>query len=136
MTEGARKDGDTADLADRLIRLLERHDIAEFSYQDAERKIDLVLARSVAAQAAPVLPPAAGGSQPARFVTSPGVGRFRAAPGALPRRVAKGEIVGFVTSGLARQPVLSPGDGSIGQACQADDTGVGYGEALFTFEQD
>ncbi len=122
----------------RIIDLMERHGIAEFEYEsDATH---LKLNRDAEATNVPQVGEASlTALQPDQTaISSPGVGWFLIShpattlvPPALPRRVEKNEIVGYVRTGALLRPVLADRDCQLLHALQADGAPVGYGEALF-----
>ena len=127
MSDPARFHPLAADTVERLLALLETHGVQEFSYEDGALTLEVRGGRVEL----PSLPPKRQGS-----ISSPTVGLFRPGKGDLPRRIAAGERVGMIATGHMLLPVLAPGPGLLIEACQAADTGVGYGEALYIYEQD
>lgn len=126
----------------RIIHLMERHGIAEFEYEIGAT--ELKLSRD-AATARPTQndPAMAMASRPEpenpATIDAPGVGWFlishpaaTTAPAPLPRRVEKGEIVGYIRTGALLRPVLADRDCDLLRALRSEGTAVGYGEALFT----
>lgn len=127
---------DTAAETGHLIALMARHGIGTFEYRDGERALRIV--NGVMEEGAePVeLPPAPDSAASISYARSPAVGRFqRAGEAVMPRTVARGEIIGFVTSGLLRLPVTAPDDGELLSVCHPDETPVGYDTALFEYRK-
>lgn len=127
---------DTAAETERLVALMVHHGIAAFEYRDGERTIRIVNGAVEDADALPAERAQALPSLPVLPVRSPAVGRFlRAGADPLPAAVTKGQILGFVTSGMLRLPVQAPEDGLLLSVCHADETPVGYGTTLFEYRQ-
>ena len=118
-----------------VIALMERHGVATFDYEHGTTQLHLTVGAD-AQDAAPASPDPAAMADP-ETIRSPGVGIVlyahpaNAGPvPALPRKAAKGEVVAYIKTGLTLRAVLATKDCRLQRALVADETGVGYGEAL------
>ncbi|GEO83586.1 MULTISPECIES: hypothetical protein [Alphaproteobacteria] len=122
-----------------ILDLMQRHGIAEFEYEDADRHI--ITSAGVAAEATrsprrPTPPP-----QACETLVAPHIGIFQAAhprdgeDAALPRLVRCGEIVGYLKAGPLLRPAPSPSDGVLSRRLVDDGVLVGYGTPLFEFHR-
>lgn len=129
---------DTASQTAALLALLDRFDVAEFDYRDATRHIRVTGGRPAEAAVPAISEPRSPPTQIAptvHAITSPGVGRFRAANrDDLPRAVSKGEVLGTLSTGLVLMPVVSPKDAVLLAIRHEDGMGVGYGTLLFDID--
>lgn len=115
---------------DRLFALMGRHGIARFHFADGTRTVDIVNGTAEHRRDGWERPEA----QAVKAIRSPSVGRFRQHRGLpLPRTVVAGEILGFVTAGSLRLPVVAPARGIVLAVRHADDTPVSYDTVLYDF---
>lgn len=126
---------DTAREAKALIALMAQYGMGTFEYRDDIRSIRIVNG-SVEQETSSALPSEPVNGHSVRtgtdMVRSPGVGRFRRASAEpMPASVAKGEILGFITSGSLRLPVTAPQDCLLLSTCQPDEAAVGFDAPLF-----
>lgn len=116
----------------RLLRLMERHGVAEFSYADADRAVALTLD-----ELSP-LHPEIRAMQAGRFLSRHPLeqslqgNRNAAEEGAVwPRRVQAGETVGFLKIGPLLLPVTASRDAVLPRPLFEDGDIVGHGDILF-----
>lgn len=123
---------DRATETERLFALMNRYGVARFHYADGSRTLDIVKGVTEDLRdGEELLQSDAQGKQPIR---SPSVGRFRQrGPKSLPMTVTAGEILGFVTTGSLRLPVVAPDRGIVLAVRHPDDTPVAYDTVLYDF---
>ena len=108
-------------MREKIEALMRRHGIGSFHYDDGVTSMALDLRPATAAGLA---------------VTAPFAGRFRAAEGGPRGRVAQGDIIGFLSVGPLRRPVVAPAAGRLSAPQFAEDALVSYGTSLFTLYRD
>ena len=121
----------------KVSALMERHGIAAFEYEQDSVQLRLTLGSRVEA-AAIAEPPRSAETRELDTLRSPGVGivlhrhpASGAAPSALPRKAAKGEIVAYIRTGMTLRSVAVTKDCVLTRILVAEGKGVGYGDALF-----
>lgn len=104
----------------RLMEMMAGHGISEFSYSDKEAAIDIAIELPLHSE-----------------ITSPQAGIFlHRHPGekgesSRPRRVQKGEMVGYLKVGATLTPVVAAENGWLPEPFAGHGEVVGYGDLLF-----
>ncbi|HTO33323.1 MAG TPA: hypothetical protein VL202_19425 [Pararhizobium sp.] len=126
----------TSEDIQNVIALMERHGIAAFDYEHGDTALHLTLGGNSNGNV-PETQQTAQTTEP-DVLRSPGVGTLlftHPATGAtapvLPRRVAAGDVVSYIRTGLTLRAVVAKKDCLLLRAWAEDGAGVGYDDALF-----
>jgi biotin carboxyl carrier protein len=118
-----------------VVALMERHGIAAFDYEHGSVQLRLTL--GVDMESAVLAAPAPNEAKPDPIRAS-GVGTVlyahpanRNARSPLPRKVAKGEVVAYIRTGMTLRSVVATRDCTLRRTLIVEGSGVGYGDALF-----
>ncbi len=119
----------------RVVTLMERHGIAVFDYEHGSTELHLTLGSESNIEAAE---PQLTGTVGPDVLRSPAVGKLllthpvtgsNSPP--LPRRVAAGDVVAYIRTGLTLRAVVAKQDCMLLRTLAEDGAGIGYDDALF-----